>query len=611
MRVIFFSILMIISTLASAELEGPPVPKEITLEQMLVKDPEIKKLVENDCATEEKWNEVCTKQNVEHSQENCIYQLLDLNGRDKLEAIIKKYLSYKKSQEKNTSSTGEQKDQIAFHDTSIPGHEIVTDPDFDKLNKYLSDKIAKAFYGDQEALKKAGQVKITDHKNFNQLYIGTMTKAILSNISSYCLFADPQNNFKYADTSDPKKRDSNKKFNISLLQTECSDETLQNVSAKFSSDRCKAPTGDIKSTAAAIWDECMINIVLICQKRENYSGVDNISNQKACAVVNTIKEIRTNLDVAGEVDFMLNIARGGVGVGASNIHSYNYGRENNEDGLDELSSLSSNEVAKNAKFDELKEKQIKLLDTCKAAAEQNAKTAKEIPECKEILGNDYMVDRLKEMELEAKLKTKIQLRKIAEVDKNDKEAVVEYLKKDGRSDDEIKKLFKKFGDDPKVLMEKVESYYKAEKEAILDEIKNKIKKKTLGLNEGDSIDNDQFEIIRNEIENKGDDYKALAHYNNIVSGYLSIGGGENSTGNYMSIQRELKDSAYDPSKSQDPASTDVSPEHFNLVKKTSGDEGDKASNKSSLTVDRKNINSILHYYKGENGQNDEKQNGAH
>jgi hypothetical protein len=268
------------------------------------------------------------------------------------------------------------------------------------------------------------------------------------------------------------------------------------------------------------------------------------TTRRSCEVNNYIKSMRQNLIATKQIQEQMKKWQGAGGVRASaqnvtknsrfqttgnrdkEITEYRSVKEGKT--FDDLTSVTTAELEKsdyNKAIKEVDEKKQKCLQS----------TVENDPECTDIF---YSKDETKEAKLnlaEVALNLQIKADQIAQMKDDDTDTkLVEFLKQEGRSQDEIDKIMQGGPDKISIMKERITQQAENEKKAIIDSYAAIIKDKqrpVTGSNGGASI--------------KPSAMKQLLHYNNIVSGYLQItstdkDNKESNSGNTYILYKELK-----------------------------------------------------------------------
>lgn len=503
----------------------------------LLKDDKINSAY-NDC----KNNENKGKDNLE----NCIWDSLDEQKREE----VKKKMELSKQAEAGSKDnkvkyeslslapTKDKKDSAA--DTSKDQKK--KDPEIAKLEEFLAKRLGESLYGDiNTEQQKNNPSKVVDHKVFYDLYEAQVSKNVISAISSYCIEAKLDDDKRYLISQDKKTREAQRTKNIESLKNndlEKDNEQSEDIN-KNTND--KTELENTTNKAAKHWNGCAQNIQNICVGKELYDTEKHpsltkstdykYSKDRACVVTKLIKDARQSLIKVGQIKKVLeeNANESGRGLqGKKEIEVYSGSKDKQTKSIDDLTSITSSELAKSGFGEGIKEKQ-KLFDKCAEAS------SAEDPACKNILLSGKEAEDEQKKLNEYALRTKVLEEKLSDKKTMTKEEVSDYLKEQGYSEEDIKKMVEK---DLESLRKEIAKHYTEEKNAINRELQDRLKKITLKKDTEDPKEKQsQITKLAEELESKPEQYKQLIHYNNIVQGFLELG---NKQKNTASIARELE-----------------------------------------------------------------------
>lgn len=380
-------------------------------------------------------------------------------------------------------------------------------PEFLALVKHLTDRLNEAMYGKDPKSK-----KIANHGAYYELYKNQLSKNVVLTLSSFCLEAEKKSS-SFLIYSDETKRKTTRESNL---------KDLGNVVNSVSS-------------AANTWLRCIAKVSDLCTgSLSHISDTDDkdYTKKRACLVTNSLKQQKLALKTTNEIQNALKKQLRKKSISASNIK------------YDDMTSLTSGELDKtyNKKSEEVQTE----LENCRQSPDD--------PKCKELIeaytGNQSDLEKGK---VEFSLLSKQRNEKLkADLSNQDAEKVKEVILTEANIDkkDEEFSAQKDLLDDQEVqdIRDRINKTYANEAQAIQAELQKKID--LAKKNSEDKIDS-----IQKNLKASAETKKALMHYNNIVSGYLTPGevdasgqGGNaspNKQNNYKSIQRELADSAYE------------------------------------------------------------------
>lgn len=466
------------------------------------------------------YTECKEKKDQTKSIEDCIWDGLDEKKREE----VKKKLALAKegSSEKESKAQYDSLDlSSGLKKADDKKKNVIKDPAIQKLEDFLAKRLDETLYGDSKKADATGAVRVVNHNIFFELQESQVGKNILSAISSYCI----NTNEKYL--YDP----SQKEANISSLKD-------------FSESQNKE-TGETEktNTSYAHWMGCATGIKKICEgdvseeikKDSKYAE----SKKQACLVTKNIsnaRQVLLKLEQIKKANVENSQQSGSVLQGKKTTSVY-AGAKEGKDGknIDDLTSISSSDIAKSGYEEGIKEKK-KILDNCKAAGDSTS------PECKKIFLTGEEADAEKKSVEEYTMRSKVLEEKISP-DNITKEDVSAYLKEQGYDDEKIKAALETSLDEVK---KKIAERYKAESDAIKAELSKKLRDKTISSEElkDKSALGTKIDALADEIRGKPEELKNLIHYNNVVSGFLTVTteGGAKATNaqNVASIVRELE-----------------------------------------------------------------------
>ncbi len=273
---------------------------------------------------------------------------------------------------------------------------------------------------------------------------------------------------------------------------------------------------------------------------------------KACQVSQYLKSARQSLKALEKVDEKLAVNRGkqsdriqmdvctsvenGKCKDKGTLEDYNSGDEKR--GIDAITTLTSKEAVEESGMKDASKELSEEFKKCKD--DQDEET------CKKFLATNRKEQE--DMLAEYSIRSRAMLGKIEKLSKSkDKEGLKQYLKEEGYTEDQITEMTK---DDTKVqkLWATIEEKYKNARKNLIDSMKKRLDSTTTnqdgqvvftaGNNQQD--DTAAIDTIAAELTDKTDRYADLVHFNNIVSGYLEVGEGDNAKRNTASMFAELE-----------------------------------------------------------------------
>lgn len=462
---------------------------------------------------------------------NCVWDKVSKNPDQKkaVQGIYALETSGKKSDKTSESSggasggasrspAGETKPEKSLTAKILPvATDYSSDPAVVALSKFYEKKLDEIL-DPSKALsledQKAGKILSTDHRKFIDLYKSELGKTIINAFTSYCLDTDDTSCQKGGTCilSDVQStREDNRKKNLENLKSNSLDL-------------------DSKGPQAAKWNYCITNVPKICDSQPTMSSPatqtekdETYSKRRACLIVDYVKAARKNIMVADkQKEFYdeMNKTNGAGGGIAQNVHVIT---DENKLSADAVLSITSKDVENSLKDSEEYQLSKKEVEAC-----YDDKTQKILntDACKKFLNTDKDANEASLTELAMRQNIQSEELKV-ELDSSDKK-IVSYLKEEGYKEEEIKKIT-----DDKDSLQKIKDQiiarYKSEKEAIIQEMADRIKNKTSDAEGKIDANSDSGKMgeIRKAINNKSSELAGLVQFNNIVSSYLTIDSGNN------------------------------------------------------------------------------------
>ncbi len=488
------------------------------------------------------------------------------------------------------------------------------DPAIANLKSYLYNRLQEALYGDISTQGKK-QTKSVDHKVFLDLYKSQVSKNIITSLTSYCIEADPDNYFLIYNDESNRTACINKTPDCTKTpQPEC-----RACTRYKNKQSLKTATNNNKTlTGASQWQECITNIQYICYRRaittsdaldgfdyssnnavtiweEDQSGTSQktatksisppldieYSQNRACEVTYYLKTLRQNLLRLSEIEEKFNDNNNKKTRSiASNVNIYDRSEEGKT--IDDLTSITSKEFVEKSNYEKGVQDLEALAKRCK---EENDEAA-----CRKFLIAKDERQNLDEASAEFSARSAVMKEKITSMKE---EEIRDYLKDEGRDDDEIDQIITKAKADgsnwENNLANQIAGKYEKERLAVINRISNQIENKTAANDDFTySPDNkDEIDRIESELASRASDYKELIHFNNIVSGYLTISDGQgDSSRNTASLKREIDDSAF---------AEDTSSEYFDDLKEAiqETDIDSSSSQQDAVNVEVETLNEKL------------------
>lgn len=559
--------------------------------------------------------EICQKPERETDLNECLWDgdaklnLGELPEREK--KAISDYLKFKK---------GEDDKRPEMKDTPLQMTEHIgteKDPAIKSLEDYFSKKLQQALYGDvkKDLVKNVGKKidknkhKVVDQRVFHEVYENLVSKKIVSDISSYCIRVD------YSDQ-------------LYLLANKEKEAIKQNQE-KLSSEVEKH---------SKEWDNCFVKLQEICYDNSNvcnvYDPTDSEeepdyndcqlrldkSHTKACAVMRSVRSARQALiankhvmDVYEDQDKM----SGSIALQHSNsdqVEVSSYDPNDEETSPDKITTFSSGEIlSKENEFSAKNQEQVEKMEECYRPGE-NGKTGQIVdPEaCEEFLHTNR-----KEQErtiAEVFVRGKAVSQQIKNMEEEDQ--VRDFLKEEGRSEDEIDRLVDSY-DSIEELRAEINDRYEDEQKALIKEMSSLVDGTTAKGEEIDATnDLETIKKIHSELTQREETFKQMVHYNNVMASFLTIGSGgsgnddEEQMRNTGMVIQEMNNSAFNPEVNEDYEEEEEEGGYFNQLTATLEETKSLEENESDATnvlLDVSKINEVILKYNRQPAQKEENQ----
>lgn len=481
----------------------------------------------------------------------------------------------------------EKKSSIAAKKINLSNN-YADDPQVKALTAFYKKKLDEVLTPEKTPdVNGKASVATVDHKLFTELYESELGRTIVNAFTQYCLETDAKCGTDYEENGEWKK------YSCELPETTTARE--ENRKANLSS--LKASTTSFSNPEeASKWQYCITNVSDICANKSGYS------QQRACLIVDYVKSARESLLVVGEQNkFWNENAEKGSISSATNFHVID--KESNKKATtDYLATITANDVTEVSK--KVDEDRMALIDQCFTEGKDGEKDKiNDAEACKAFL-NTNKEDSEKAL-AEFTLRQSLQADLIKErlESSEDKESLKQYLLNEGYTEAQAAALIAE--NDPKMLVDKINTRFKNEKEALIKEMKERVGSKT-SAEEGKvtEADLDNLKTIKKELSSRTSDLAQSVQFNNIVSSYLDFTAYKNgkidkeSSGrNVASLFAEVESMQKDE-KNKDTAKI--------LQEKI--DEAQLKEPKSSITLSMENLNSkFLSYFGSQKNPKKEKE----
>jgi hypothetical protein len=537
--------------------------------------------------------------------DECLWNKVNAPGNEKLVKQVESSLAKTKTEEEVDKK---------YDSLQLIEIETQKSPALQELQKHFQAQLEKALY-DPQGSGKDRKHNYVNHKVFNNLFRSQLGKNIILAITSYCIEADAD----HIVSENESDRIQNKTDNLTSLNT--------------------STKGQGKNDAYETWRSCIRYIDPVCHDGSDLyerdangkkipkpapqqgfkikASINDYSQRRACEVVQYLKAARLNLKALDKIDEGYNeLDKRGNGLRmVTDIKHYEGKKEGAS--IDELTTISSNELKSDLKYGDAKKAELAELEKCIVGnKDQNGTvTDYEITDaktCEKYLLKDQ--EEIRKLQAEVKLRAEAFNNKIKALAENkDAKEIEEYLIDQGYSEDEIESKFDL--SDQAVLdsiTNDIKNRVEREKEALIGSLREKIDgmttekagdlKTTPGAFTIDDTsiteDSDRLIKIHKELSSDTENYTKLIHFTNIVSSYLEVGEGDDKTQNTASFYAEMENSAFDPENDNTSAYV-ADQSKFETIETNTNIGSDSRSPSSDddtvKTVGREEINELLDY----------------
>lgn len=428
-----------------------------------------------------------------------------------------------------------------------------------KLQEYLYQRLQEAIYGNKAGIKTNGQVtQLIKHETFLDIFETQLGKNIISAVTSYCFEADYS--LDYIISAEEQVRKLNRKVNLDKLSVASIDVNGENTNAAYQG-----------------WSRCIRDLTNICHKNPPYNDLTDLNKTKAtgkkikkkdleysydrsCNVVNYMKAIRQEMIAVNAIqkqndkrESKYNTSSLGLLRSENDISIYGDTKNTESKDVNELTSISSNELVNTSGYKEALDEDAKSFKDC---FDKNSKTILDEEHCKKYLNVNH--DESNAIIARESLKLNALDMKFDNI--TSIEELKDLLKDEGFTDRQIAAkvtvYVEEYGD-IQTIKSNIAKKFKHEKEALIKQMAARFKEKSSTKKDviKGSEDIVKLEKIAKEFESRPEDLKEFVHYNNIVSAYLEVSTtdadgvaikddtGQKSS-NTAGMRAELNDSAY-------------------------------------------------------------------
>lgn len=275
----------------------------------------------------------------------------------------------------------------------------------------------------------------------------------------------------------------------------------------------------------------------------------------ACSLMAKLKQYRQNiatLDVIDEYNKGLKVKKGlvdgkrrdGNHIAVYQGGSYGYGNSDNEKSIEEITTISSDELAGKSELGMSEEE----LDALRQECLSDSGSLSEEEKCQQLISD--LGEDATNVTAELESETQLYLKRIEAIQADDKETIKQYLIKHGLS----KHIAALEGGtlDTSILKKLIADEYKSEREALKKSMMDKFNRLTKKDDDpaapaaaSTSDELTDAELATENIENiakQKETIQTLFQYNNVISSYMSakVGEGEDAEETELSYQRDIE-----------------------------------------------------------------------
>ena len=357
---------------------------------------------------------------------------------------------------------------------------FATDPALQKLGEIIGKKLQEALYGPEDPNNPNGnKPSMVDQKRYSEIYKVELGKTMVDAFMSYCL-----------ETVGATLVDNDQTKADTIFK-----QTKENNIKDLKAD----PINTLEGTpgTSSKWMTCLSSVKDHCINKNNI--VKDPQKNRACLVTQYVEAAKKNLNILNETDSFYTSLGGGQSRHNTPTPDSVIVTTTSKD-IEEAYKVAD-EKAKKAMVECLK---MKNEEQCKQFLDTSTKD-------NEAGAVEYTLQQNADKENFDKRADKV----------NSQEDLITFLKERGYSQEAIAKMDLK--DWPSVR-EQIRKRYKNEKEALIQEMNDRVAKKTSTadgkISVGDQSDQAKLVKIDKELQTRSKDMQSLVMFTNIVSGYL-------------------------------------------------------------------------------------------
>lgn len=477
--------------------------KEMNIEQTMLNSSEVRK-----CLQDNKYVEGATDGKIEAAQ-NCFKTALAGKSKEQIQELS---------------------DKLGLQD-----YNLVQGRTTKEITQYLSDRLYKAMKGvdrDEEKFLNFKKMKMTDQRDFYDLYKTQLTKTSLFEINRFCFqdlrlrdppegagnnfsshwasfFAGPDGNWerdKFTDTGSPAFGSPSNSQEKSEIYRSLSQSLGTNTAIFQAAEGQKAPLGKF-------FEKCLSMIKPLCDLYEA-NPVTGTPGKKACLTKDRIRHLEKAIVGARQLGETWDGLSQQKGFQIADLNFYDRGRTDSSNSIDNLTNFSSAEFlnTQNQGSDN-----DRLMERCSESAE--------LAECEQFFLEGNFDETKHNIELKATLRKELDLAQIEKIKAN-RQTLEKYLQDQGY----YEMLTKLKANDLTVeqIPGELEKIYDARKQAMISEIDGKLKSRQLRNDSPEpaaGAANPSADSLRENVDAAKSERERLAQvilFNNIISSHISL-----------------------------------------------------------------------------------------
>lgn len=477
----------------------------------------------------------CAKsyQNNQDPIPNCLWDKVKNNSTLKkkvLDAMASEKASSKKENSKNDSDKiMAKKNQIKIDESN--------DPYIKKLNEYVAGQLENVFLAqsgkthDEKGKliddKKRKTYLATDHAKFSELYNTQLANSVTQALSSYCAEAKEDDDITITkpanDPKDPNKKNTISLFIIKKDADERASDLKSNMAslntADFTNKDCSDAT-NAKSPGCQ-YNRCIMTIHEVCYNTAITVPSDRKqdleeSKSRSCIVMDFIKNARAGIMAMDkQKDFYEDLSNRktlSIDLTSSGLKEFKSDSDQKR-GSQDITTITSGDLQKIADQSKGEVDGLKCID-------ENGNRNEAV--CRKLI--------LSDKEKAEKALLEFGMRRIAQVDEiesiKSEDELKSFLVSEGdsseKADEFIKKELAQNNGKLEDVVQKIKDKYKAENDAIIKSLTDKVETHNVDLTEEPDVANQKLQNIQKELQSKGSRYANMLQYGNIVSAYLTV-----------------------------------------------------------------------------------------